>query len=89
MNDIIQGNTENLIKKMPQKKCPMISFVEGVCARIVILQVEESQYLHFGIHDYMGVLAVGVALRATPTSSWWGRFALPKPPVRVSRYAPY
>ena len=38
---------------------------------------------------YFYILAIGVALRATPTLSWWGCFAPPKPPVRVSRYTPY
>ena len=43
---------------------------------------------------YISILAVGVALRATPTPSWWGRLAPPKPPrarkslraILVTRY---
>ena len=37
----------------------------------------DGQTLHF--HIYL-LLAVGVALRATPTPSWWGTSRPPKPP---------
>ena len=33
--------------------------------------------------DYIVLLAVGVALRATPTPSWWGRFTPPQAPPRA------
>jgi len=35
------------------------------------------------VKNIIYILAVGVALRATPTPSWWGRFAPPQAPPRA------